>query len=270
MKRFRLLVAIDATEAARTATRIAAEIAAATKAHLAVLHVEPMAGRNPSLPEPEQAARDMIASLGVKPEILRRAGDPAEEILAAARTYGCELLVMGSRGRSKLAGVLLGSVSQEVIARATCPVLLVRAEAEPLKPRRRIVLPIEGIEGSAPLVAVTARLAQALDAAVSVVHFSYPGADELERTLYHASRTHGEEASAAAVSALARKGIRVESIVLLTHGGVARAIARFADDVGAELIVMGAHAEPGDQARAEESIAVGHLTKRPVLVTREH
>lgn len=270
MKSFRLLVAVDATEPARTATRLAAEIASAMKAHLAVLHVDPMAGREPSPQGLERAAQETIATLGLKPEILHRAGDPVEEILAATRSYRCDLLVMGSRGRSKLAGVLLGSVSQEVITRATCPVLLVRAEAEPLAPRRRIVLPIEGIEGSAPLVAVTARLARALDAAVSVVHFSYPGADELERTVYHAPRTHGEEASAAAVAALARRGVRAESVALPTHAGVPKAIATFARDVGAELIVMGAHAESGDQASAEQSIAVGHLTTQPVLVTREH
>ncbi len=270
MKRFRLLVAVDGSEAARTATRTAAEIASASKAHLAVLHVDSIPGRDASAPQPEQMAEETITRFGLKPEILHRAGDPAEEILAATRSYGSDLLVMGSRGRSKLAGLLLGSVSQEVVARAACPVLLVRAEAEPLKPPRRILLPIEGIAGSAPLVAVAARLAKALDATVSVVHFSYPGADELERALYHASSTHGEEASAAALAALSRKGIRVESIVLPTRGGVPRAIARFAGEVGAELIVMGAHGEPGDQARAEPSIAVGHLTTRPVLVTREH
>lgn len=54
------------------------------------------------------------------------AGTPAETILDLANNSGADLIVMGSRGLGRLAGVLLGSQSQKVVQYATCPVLIVR------------------------------------------------------------------------------------------------------------------------------------------------
>ncbi len=53
-------------------------------------------------------------------------GPPAEAILEVAKTRHVDLIVMGSRGLGRLAGVLLGSQSQKVVQHATCPVLIVR------------------------------------------------------------------------------------------------------------------------------------------------
>ena len=52
-------------------------------------------------------------------------GDPAEGIIDAARRERSDMLVLGRRGRGKLAGLLLGSVSQEVVSRAPCIVVVV-------------------------------------------------------------------------------------------------------------------------------------------------
>jgi nucleotide-binding universal stress UspA family protein len=57
------------------------------------------------------------------------AGHPAQVLLDAAAD--ASLLVVGSRGRGGFKGMLLGSVSQEVIARAACPVVVVRASENP-------------------------------------------------------------------------------------------------------------------------------------------
>ncbi|MFJ9770604.1 universal stress protein [Kitasatospora sp. NPDC101157] len=54
-----------------------------------------------------------------------RPADPAEALEAAARNSA--LLVLGSRGLGTVHGFLVGSVSQEVLGRAACPVVLVRA-----------------------------------------------------------------------------------------------------------------------------------------------
>lgn len=53
-------------------------------------------------------------------------GDPAESIIGVARTRDSHVIVMGSRGLGRLAGLLLGSTSQKVVSLAPCPVLIVR------------------------------------------------------------------------------------------------------------------------------------------------
>jgi nucleotide-binding universal stress UspA family protein len=56
------------------------------------------------------------------------AGDPAGEILAAAGEPGVDLVVVGARGRGRVARLVLGSVSERVVQHAPCPVLVVKTE----------------------------------------------------------------------------------------------------------------------------------------------
>lgn len=53
-------------------------------------------------------------------------GDPAEEIVNFARDNQIDLLVLGSRGRSKIGGMLLGSVSNRVCQMSSCTTVTVR------------------------------------------------------------------------------------------------------------------------------------------------
>jgi len=53
-------------------------------------------------------------------------GHPARDICEFARTQGCDLIVIGSRGRSAFTELLLGSVSTQVAQHAECPVTIVR------------------------------------------------------------------------------------------------------------------------------------------------
>ncbi|MDA8087738.1 MAG: universal stress protein [Nitrospiraceae bacterium] len=55
-------------------------------------------------------------------------GHPAETIVKFAQKKGCPLIVVGHRGRSKLEGLLLGSVSRNVAATAQCTVIIVRKD----------------------------------------------------------------------------------------------------------------------------------------------
>ncbi|SRR6266498_473391 len=52
-------------------------------------------------------------------------GHPAEQIIHRAETDGIDLIVLGRRGRSKIARMMLGSVSERVLRYAHCPVMVV-------------------------------------------------------------------------------------------------------------------------------------------------
>jgi nucleotide-binding universal stress UspA family protein len=77
---------------------------------------------------------DTVSAIAPTPavplETLVAEGDPTESMVEASK--GANLLVMGIRGRSRFAGLLLGAVSQAVAANAHCPVVLVKQSDEPL------------------------------------------------------------------------------------------------------------------------------------------
>jgi nucleotide-binding universal stress UspA family protein len=77
----------------------------------------------------EKVLEDAMAEVGDIPseihtEILE--GDAAEAIINVAETRKSDMIVMGSRGRGRLTGLLVGGTSQKVVAHANCPVLIVR------------------------------------------------------------------------------------------------------------------------------------------------
>jgi nucleotide-binding universal stress UspA family protein len=87
--------------------------------------------------ELEKAAQefliDKLSSIAPTPAVPLRPlvaeGDPSESLILAAED--ADVLVLGTRGRSPFAALLLGSVSQRCAAAANCPVLLVKAPREP-------------------------------------------------------------------------------------------------------------------------------------------
>lgn len=58
-------------------------------------------------------------------------GVASRVILDAVKNDAYDLVVMGTRGRNSFSDVLLGSVAERVVRRATCPVITVRSEQEP-------------------------------------------------------------------------------------------------------------------------------------------
>ncbi len=68
--------------------------------------------------------KEVSAGSDVKPNVVF--GDPVVEILRAAESGDIDLIVMGTRGRRGVARLFIGSVTEEVIRRAPCPVLAIR------------------------------------------------------------------------------------------------------------------------------------------------
>jgi hypothetical protein len=58
-------------------------------------------------------------------------GEPSKEILRVAAEVGCDLIVMGTHGRTGLERLVLGSVAERVLAKARCPVLTLKTPSVP-------------------------------------------------------------------------------------------------------------------------------------------
>jgi nucleotide-binding universal stress UspA family protein len=61
-------------------------------------------------------------------------GNAAPEILRVAEESHCDVIVLGTHGRTGLARLLLGSVAEQVVRRASCPVLMVKGPFPPEQP----------------------------------------------------------------------------------------------------------------------------------------
>jgi universal stress protein A len=71
--------------------------------------------------------REDIAKKGLPVEGDIEIGTPAEAILARAEDPDVNLVIMGSHGKKGLSRLLMGSVAEEVVRKAHCPVLIVKA-----------------------------------------------------------------------------------------------------------------------------------------------
>lgn len=133
-----ILLATDLTAASGEATERAIDLAARLGARLLVVNVletRRLAGAG-SHDRVDQARAEREARLvelvrtaraaGANAEFLVWTGDPGVSISAAAEAEGADLIVVGTRGRSGAERMLLGSVSDQVVRSAGCPVLVVR------------------------------------------------------------------------------------------------------------------------------------------------
>jgi nucleotide-binding universal stress UspA family protein len=141
----RILVPTDFSKSSANALTYAAAFAEKFGAEIILLHVvqdlalfipEAVLVAPPPAPPVEQftaAARAALErvigdlrppGLNVRPEVVE--GTPYEEIIRVARERAVDLIVIGSHGRTGLAHLLLGGVTDKVVRRAPCPVLTVR------------------------------------------------------------------------------------------------------------------------------------------------
>ena len=136
----RILVAIDDSRESRLALSRAVDIARRANARLDLLlsSVVPSStywgGAGQSLETNEiyysRVLREAAASVeGVPVTSYLVRGNAAARILEHAERHGCDLIVMGSRGRNRAVAALLGSTSHAVLHAASVPVLIVHGEA---------------------------------------------------------------------------------------------------------------------------------------------
>lgn len=133
-----ILFATDFSPASRLTIPYALELAKHYGAKLYALHVRPPVV-NPMTPpvswkgleeaanrESEQQRKELLTALaGIQSEILLNEGDLWSNLEAIMEAVKIDLIVMGTRGRSGVVKLLLGSTAERIFRQAPCPVLTV-------------------------------------------------------------------------------------------------------------------------------------------------
>ncbi|HSL98116.1 MAG TPA: universal stress protein [Candidatus Deferrimicrobiaceae bacterium] len=178
-------------------------------------------------------------------------GRPASAIIEEARGYGAQLIVLGSHGHSRIASMLLGSTSAEVVARAHCPVLVARdAVVEEIilgADTSMAARQAETVVGwpvfhdlPASVVSVAAAYVPWIDALPGVVT-----TEALEAEAYEASKALARARTVAdsVVARLEQVGVRAEATAV--EGDAAAELVSFAMARPHALLVVGSRAHGG-------------------------
>ncbi|MEK6766758.1 MAG: universal stress protein [Planctomycetota bacterium] len=138
----KILCPIDHSDCSKEALRYAVSFAMKDEAKLYLLHVidirsfdESIDAMSKQIPDDETLNQLKTKLLDCIPEEIRSGMDveaivvqgiPFAEIIHTARENNIDMIVIGSHGRTGIAHIMLGSVSEKVIRKAPCPVLTVR------------------------------------------------------------------------------------------------------------------------------------------------
>ena len=135
----RVLVAVDHSEVAQRALDAAKDLALLSKGEVWVLHLREKEVIAQMGDVPSESAADAKSPVSAAVDALTKAGvtahgevrdttfgHAAREIMEDAKEHDVGVIVMGTRGRGDLTGLILGSTAHKVIHLADRPVLVVR------------------------------------------------------------------------------------------------------------------------------------------------
>lgn len=140
----RVLVAVEDNPLTRPAVRLAARLVVPRRGRLRICSVVdrdqvtpprlPVTFRHHLRTDLARAAERALKraatvarAAGVRVDTVVLEGDVAEEIVAAARRFRAQLLVLAPRRRGRLSAFVLGSRTHAIVNRSPCPILLVPA-----------------------------------------------------------------------------------------------------------------------------------------------
>jgi nucleotide-binding universal stress UspA family protein len=177
-----------------------------------------------------------------------------------------DLVVVGARGLGGFRGLLLGSVSQQVLHHSTVPVAIIRPEAA-REPSGRVVVGIDGSGSADRALAWAIDEARRRSATLDVVHAWLPslGLTPLGRERLEASL--GKDSDQLITDALARQdpsGVQVNPVSLRSTP----AAGMIDHAQGADLLVVGSHGRGGVKRSVLGSVAtqVSHHAPCPLVV----
>jgi nucleotide-binding universal stress UspA family protein len=272
----RVMCAVDDSASGLPVVTVARRLADGLDAELIVVHAV-------SVPEEEVQAVPMAIRAWLHdtdPRILLLEGNAGGAILEAAEEQEATLLVVGARGRSPLRAAVLGSVSREVAAGATCPVVVVpAAAAESAAPTGQntdgvVICGVDNSDLSIAAAGFSGRLAQRLGSRVVVVHARQNLRSILEYR--HPSSatppvTGQDDAVARQVEETTERAAKAaggEALEVVEPGPPVTVLKEVADRYNAEFIVVAAAGRGAISSALLGSVAaeLPATAERPVIV----
>ena len=263
-----ILIAADFSEASRDAFQAACSLAREGESRLCVLNVmEPRYEPEPTTflgdqtarflrvprdPSEHESLKEQLREVyapdhPLEVQFLTREGDAAEEILRASESLGSDLIVMGTHGRKGLRRLLAGSVAEAVLRRAQIPVLALRSPHGPHREEaiRVILHPTDFSQASeAPLQ--VARLLARDHGARLVLLYVMPVQVVVDGMMVAGIDPQAELDSLEVIrSRVDGPDLKQPVEIRLENGSAAFQILRVAEEIGADLIVMGTHGRSG-------------------------
>jgi nucleotide-binding universal stress UspA family protein len=263
----RILCPVDFSEFSRHALHHAVAVAKWYESELVVLHVvvNPPQPGLPPVPADEVGRDQLLDALRrfageTPPElsvrmVVQEAPDVRHEILAQAAVLKADLLVIGSHGRSGFERLLLGSVTEKVMRKAPCPVMVVPPRAPEMggpgliQPGRpHILCAVDFSEGSLGALEYALSLAEEADGELTVLHAIEVPPELREHVPVTGDFSVAEVRAAAEATCLQRlRGLIPASVrafctveAVVTEGAAHRQILQLAGERNIDLIVMGA------------------------------
>jgi nucleotide-binding universal stress UspA family protein len=245
----RILCPIDLSDAAEHVLNHATALARWYKAPLTVLHVHtPIYFTEPTLAVVSTATgavleagdeKDLLARVGrivrtvVPPEVhadvVVEDGPAVVRILEQVAASHADVIVLGTRGLTGFEHFLVGSVTEKVLRRATCPVLTIPPHAQSTSPLpfKRLLCPIDFSEASLAAVRVAFELARESDAHIALLSVADGTTSDPGMALQALIPLDATE--------------WCEPTTLVTSGKAASEILRIAELDKTDLIVMGVY-----------------------------
>jgi nucleotide-binding universal stress UspA family protein len=288
-----ILVAADFSERSREAFRVACALAREDKTRIYVLHVvvpndvpeapanfgeqtipsHPVQrdqGYHESLKEQMRAVYTPDHALDV--EYHTREGDTVEVILRKSEEIRCDLIVMGTHGRTGLDRLLTGSIAEAVLRRARCPVLALRSPEHPrgAEPIQVILHPTDFSDASESALQVARSLARDHAARLVVLHVA-PSEILIDRAVGVTMDPRDyRDALEAIRGRLEGPDLKYPVEIRQGRGDTAAEILQAAEALGCGLIAMGTHGRTGLGRLLMGSVAEAVLRQArcPVLAVK--
>ena len=227
----------------------------------------------------EEHTGRIFRDAGVPHETMIEQGHPVKAITRLAEQQQADLIVIGSRGLSDVPAFLLGSISEEVLHHAHCPVLIVRGNhAPPQAPQwERILLATDGSQGAMQATDTALAVAQKFGASLSALNVVNGAASFYGTSPYITTDSDNPHTGAQRLLARITADVSAKTIAAgvprsfhQETGNPAEIIVAYADRTDMSLIVMGCRGMGTFQSLLLGSVSnrVAQHSHRSVLVTR--